>query len=97
MKNEKSKFWVVEDDDTGDVKLFKSKERAIDYAYDKCQQWGSILCIFVKDYTGDRYISLGNFGNREDQLNLLYRSTVTELNDTFEAYWYFQEVEVEDE
>lgn len=91
--------FIIEDDDTGDCYAFKNRKNAIDTMYYKCKDWGAILYVEIK--TGgsifSNSIALSKIYDTDEQkLNFLYQLSASELNNIFEAYWYFQECKVED-
>lgn len=92
------RVFIIEDDDTGECHVFKNRKNAIDTMYRKCKEWGAILYIDAKVNGIYQYINLDKvYETDEQKLNYLYSSSAAKLCDIFEAYWYFQECDIEDE
>ena len=92
------RVFIIEDDDTGECHVFKNRENAISTMYYKCKNWGAVLDVEVKVDEFYQYTSLDKIYDTDEQkLDFLYHSSAAELCDIFEAYWSFQECEIEDE
>lgn len=88
------KVYLIEDDDTGEYHVFKSKESAVRTMLQKCEAWG---CFLYTQICGE-YVSLGKliFQTQEEKVRYLCKKSDRELQAIFEEYWYFKELELED-
>ena len=92
------RVFIIEDDDTGECHVFKNRNNAINAMYQKCEAWGAIIYVPVKVHGFYQYVSLDTaFDTKEQKLDFLYGCNAKDLCDIFEAYWYFQECDIEDE
>ena len=97
MKN-KTRIYIIKDDDTGECHAFKNRKNAINTMYYKCKEWRAILFGVTKIDRFFQYQPLDEiYNNDEEKLNYLYPLSENELCDIFEAYWSFRECEIEDE
>lgn len=91
------RIFIVKDEDTGDCRAFKNRKTAIDTMYNKCEAWGAIIYVPVKVHGFYQYVSLDTaFDTEEQKLDFLYGCNERDLCDIFEAYWSFQECELEE-
>lgn len=94
------RVFIIKDDDTGECHVFKNRKNAIDTMYHKCREWGAILYVTVKvnGLYQYMYMELDKLYDTDElKLDFLYAAPDAELCDIFEAYWSFQECEIEDE
>lgn len=86
------KFYLVEDDDTGEQKLFANRINAIYYMFEQCQKYNAIL------YPADlpaRSLDV-EYPNITLRKMYLFGLTTKEINQVFECYYVLTELQVED-
>lgn len=91
------KIYLIEDEDTGECYAFRNRKNAINKAFNRCKEWSAILYIPKKEPAiyFVNYIEFGLlYSTDEEKLQYLYSCTTSELNDIFEEYWFFRELEL---
>lgn len=87
-----NKFYLVEDDDTGEQKLFANRINAIYYMFDQCQKMNAIL---YPAYLPSRSLDI-LYPNITHKKMYLFGLDTKAINDVFEGYYYLTELTVED-
>ena len=90
--------FIITDVDSHECRAFLNRKNAIDAMYYKCKEWGAILYVSIDNYGLYQFKELSKiYDTDEEKLQFLYSLCTAALNDVFEAYWHFQECEIEDE
>lgn len=87
-----NKFYLVEDDDTGEQKLFANRINAINYMFEECQKINAIL---YPAYLPSRSLSVC-YPDITLRKMYLFGLDTNAINDVFECYYYLRELTVED-
>lgn len=86
------KFYLVEDDDTGEQKLFANRINAIYYMFKQCQKYNAIL---YTDEDCSRLLEEA-YPNITLRKMYLFGLDTAAINRIFECYYVLTELQVED-
>lgn len=91
LDTEKHTVTLVTDDDTGETKVFASRNDAINFMYDESEKYGYLLFMFEDSTPIKNYIELKlKFPDSWERMMFLYEADDTTLNEIFESYYYIE-------